>query len=243
MRRRMLAPSRAETKGSRKPFSSNRPTQAGFTLLEILIAIALLGLLTSLAYVGVQFGIGSWRRAEHQRSDDSDRSAVERVLRQALTGAYPRFASPNLADRTIAFDGEPQMLTLITPLPAAIQAGIMAQQRFFLQATDNEPAFMMGWRVDLPASDGGVLPENLVPLLPRVLYARFSYFGHQKGAVDPSWSDAWVGMTTLPELVRVRLWRQRDSASPWLDITVASRTTTPTDCVYDAADFQCRRVR
>ena len=87
--------------------SMRQHEDAGFTLVELLIAIALLGMLTVLAYGAVQFGNLSWRHASVRRDADADRAAVRRLLGRSIETAYrlshrptmPTVRSPSMASR------------------------------------------------------------------------------------------------------------------------------------------------
>ena len=214
--------------------------EAGFTLLELLVAVALLGLLTVIAYGGVRFGSLSWTHAERNRTADADQAAIVRVLRQALANAYPGYASANPADPTVAFSGAAEQLTLLTPLPDAIEPGVMAVRRFRLA---EDGTLVMDWRLDLPAADGESAPFRTTPLAGGIARLRFSYFGPSLNPLDPaSWFDQWTGMRGLPELVRVQAWRRAEDA-PFVRLVTATAITTNTECVYDPTDANCRRGR
>ena len=57
---------------SRHDAAASSPTAAGFTLVEILVAITLLGLLMAALFGGVQLGVRAWEASE-ARLDDSSR--------------------------------------------------------------------------------------------------------------------------------------------------------------------------
>ena len=103
---------------------SRRDAGAGFTLVELLIALTLVGLLATLVFGGVRLAARAWGRTDDRAAEAADRWAVANVLRDAIAGAYPAFASSDPRDRTIAFDGEAGSLTLLAPLPQAIAAGV-----------------------------------------------------------------------------------------------------------------------
>jgi len=217
---------------------------AGFTLVEILVVVALIGLLSSLIFGGIGFGAKAWTRVERRAIEGADIGAVQGVLRRTIAAAFPAFASSDPTDGSIAFDGEGASLALVAPLPVAIEAGVLARQRFFVAQNGRAQALYMGWRLDLPsADDGAPLAENTVLLLDHVQSARFDYFGPPDDMHDPIWQEAWTGRPSLPQMVRIRIERDDSRLPPWPDLVSQPRATTNPACVYDPVDAGCRRIR
>lgn len=216
------------------------PGGAGFTLVELLIAIALIGMLTVLAYGDVQFGNLSWHHANLVRNADAELVAIRQVLGRSIANAYPAYASGDLADTKIAFDGAAETLDLVAPLPEAFGPGLMAAERFAVDRR-SKPALVMSWRLNLPAATGGALPVRTVPLAQSVATIRFAYFGRQKQDQTAAWYDKWSGMRWLPELIRVRVWREGVPDRAWLDFAVEPKLTTNVACAYDQIGPECRR--
>ncbi len=62
--------------------------QRGFTLLEILVAVTLLGLLMAALFGGVRLGVRAWEASGARLDDDARLTAVQDFLRERLTQAY-----------------------------------------------------------------------------------------------------------------------------------------------------------
>lgn len=224
--------------------SGRREGAAGFTLVELLIALTLVGLLTTLVFGGVRLAARAWGRTDDRAAEAADRWAVANVLRDAITGAYPAFASSDLRDRTIAFDGAAGSLALLAPLPQAIAAGVTAEMRFYLVGEGASRTLVLGWRLDLPsAKTGGPLPENRVVLLDRVRRIDFAYFGSDGPDEAPMWHQDWSERTALPQLVRIDLERSDRALPAWPTLVAAPRATINTACIFDPLTAGCRRVR
>jgi general secretion pathway protein J len=224
--------------------SPRRVCEAGFTLVELLTAVTLLALLTTLVFGAIKYAGRAWAETDHRAVAAADLSAVQAVFSHAIAGAYPAFALADPTDREIAFNGAGEWLALVAPLPAAIASGVEAQQRFFVEGEGRSRALVMGWRLDLPSSDEATaLPENRVRLLDRVRSLRFAYYGTADPTQAPTWLERWSGYTKLPELVRVHIERDDPAMPEWRDLVVATRATATTACVYDAGAAACRRFR
>jgi len=220
------------------------PSETGFTLVELLIAVTLLALLTTLVFAAMRFAARAWAETDHRAVAAADLSAVQAVFRHAITGAYPAFASADPIDREITFDGTREWLALVAPLPAAIASGVEADQRFFVEGEGRSRVLVMGWRFDLPSSDEvKPLPENRVRLLDHVHALRFAYFGTLDPTQAPGWWERWSGYTRLPDLVRVHIERDDPALPQWPDLVVETRATANTACFYDAVAAACRRFR
>ena len=216
--------------------------EAGFTLLEVLVGLALLGMLTGLAYGTVKFAAVSWRRASAQREDQADRMAVSSLLQRSISQSYPAFVTRDSSDRRVAFEGLPRSMAMIAPLPAAIEEGVMARERFYVAAEGVSNALMFAWTLDLPASGGGELRPRVMRLAGLIRTVKIEYFGPPDATHSPIWQDSWLERSRLPDLVRVRVWRINTVGRAWIDLAVHPATTTPVDCVYDPVDMNCRRL-
>ena len=220
------------------------PSEAGFTLLELLIAITLLAVLTTLVFGAIKYAAQAWAATDHRAIAAADLSAMEQVLRHAITGAYPAFTSADPTDREIAFDGASEWLALVAPLPAAIASGVEARQRFFIEGEGRSRALVMGWRFDLPSSDEATpLPERLIRLLDHVRALGFAYYGAPDPAQAPIWWRRWSGYPRLPDLVRVHIERDEPVSPQWPDLVFETRANANTACLYDAVAAACRRFR
>ena len=218
--------------------------EQGFTSVELLVAVTLLALLTTLVFGAIKYAGRAWAETDHRAVAAADLSAVQSVFLHAITGAYPAFASADPTVREIAFNGAGEWLALVAPLPAAIAPGVEAQQRFFIEGEGRSRALVMGWRFDLPSSDEATrLQENRVQLLDHVRSLRFGYYGAADPTQAPTWQERWSGYTKLPDLVRVHIERDDPALPEWRDLVVATRATATTACVYDAAAAACRRFR
>jgi general secretion pathway protein J len=214
---------------------------AGFTLIEVLVALAVLGLLGVLVFSGSRIAGKTWSRVTEQTVASADIRAVHDVLRQAISSAYPNPLLGGPTNNRIAFEGESEQISLIAPLPAAIASGVRATMRFSVIAGARSRALVMDWRFDLPGVDGGGLPpEQRVVLLEDVTMVRFSYFGSADGVGAPQWLDRWSGRARLPGLVRVHIVRHGPGSEEWPDLVAEPKITMDTGCVYDAATAGCR---
>jgi general secretion pathway protein J len=218
--------------------------ESGFTLVEILVAVALVGLLSTLIVAGLRLGAQAWTKAGQRSADAGDIDAVQDLVRYTIASAYPTYASADPTDRAVAFDGDRKSLALVAPLPAAIEAGVWARERFFVAQHGDAAALFMAWRLDLPASDEGTpLPESTVLLLDHVRAAHFDYFGPSDDREDRVWQESWTDRRFLPEMVRVHIERDDPHLQSWPELVSEPRATADPACLYDPVEIGCRRMR
>src|SRR3989442_14511224 len=73
----------------RAPSTSRTRIERGFTLLEVLVSLAIMGLITSVAFAGFAIAINSWERGTTKIGQFDRRFAVERFLQRQIGLAYP----------------------------------------------------------------------------------------------------------------------------------------------------------
>jgi len=201
---------------------------AGFTLLELLVAVAVLGLLSLSIARGLSLGSGAWSRA-HTRTSQAERLRdATRLLRQLVAGAIPAFANSAPDDRTIAFAGTQDELHFITRLPPAAGTPATVAARLFVEDSN----LILAWRLDLPRSDGpGLLPEDRRIIAQNIAALKFAYAG-----ASAPWQDQWLGQTALPSLISIAI-------AGWPPLVAETRATATSACLYDASDIECRKVQ
>ena len=96
-----------------------RPTDAGLTLMEVLIAVSLLSLLSVGMLIAMRVGLSATAKANARLIDDRRVAGTQRILEQEIAGFMPVKAlcggNPPAAKASILFfQGEPQSMRFVS---------------------------------------------------------------------------------------------------------------------------------
>ncbi len=187
----------------------------GFTLLEVLIAIAVLGFLLAGLAAGTHFGIGVLHRQATTQADRESLGTTDRVFRALIAAA-----EPFQQGQAPSFSGGPAALVLRTRLPVAAnlliardvvaQIGVDADARLVLRVT---PLPRAHWISPPP-----VLEEALTERVKRIDLA---YWQPGTGGSPGRWVANWAARQP-PPLVRLRVVPWETNARRWPDIVAAT---------------------
>jgi len=195
--------------------------QSGFTLLELLVALVVLGLLVVGLTQGVRAGLTMWGAQTRRLGETGELDAGARVLRTLLSeiaapppGGFGRAAGgpPKLEGRTdsLAFVGD-----LPTGLGTTRRANItleLVQERLVLRWTPH--------RHELTTAPE---PEPVeTELIGGVQRLEFAYWGSPAADQPAAWQEQWGGFN-IPGLIRVRLAFAKDDRRRWPDLIAAPR--------------------
>lgn len=183
----------------------------GFTLLEMLIGMTLLGFILALLYGGFRLASHSWNafenRAERAADDQAGRALVRRLVSHAQPLHWKR-----LPGQPLAFTGQRESLRLVAPLTALV--GLRLTELAIeqgSQAPDNAGGPLRVVLRDAPLRyDGDIFSDSFAereahPLFSGLADAGFAYFGPEKPGSPPQWWDAWPNPHRFPSLVRLRI--------------------------------------
>ena len=212
--------------------------QAGFTLVETLVAIALLSLLTVALSVSLRFGLDAWAKGSAHSDQLSRALTVEGLLRRVLEEAYPYFVFNDPACQCVDFDGTRDTLMFLAYAPAAL--GGSGRSRFRLSVTRHEGLsdLVVASQAELAAGSSPSSGEKT--LLAGAAAVEFSYFGRSRTESSARWHDQWSRQIALPELLRIQVRFAEGDARRWPDLVIAPRIVVDAGCVYDQLTKQCR---
>jgi prepilin-type N-terminal cleavage/methylation domain-containing protein len=89
--------------------------QRGFTLLELVIALAIVGALLAVAFGGLRVGLAAWGQGEDRAEAHQHIRGVALSLARALGGAYPyRGSRTDAPESVLLFSGEPHRIEFVT---------------------------------------------------------------------------------------------------------------------------------
>jgi general secretion pathway protein J len=213
---------------------TNSPV-AGFTLVELLVGLTLLGFLSLLMLTGFETTAGAWRRADARGTAGRELQSAQDLLRDRLSQAYPAVVDAEPGGHTVDFSGGPDTIEFLAPLPARFGARIFVHYRLHFEGGTLRLAWSMTGKPDQDSDE----PAEAT-IIDDLSGIAISYFGLDDPADPPHWHDSWRGRKALPPLIRIRLNQQAGETAAWPDLLVAPLVSADASCVFDASDGACR---
>jgi general secretion pathway protein J len=207
---------------------------AGYTLVELLASLIIIGLASAMMFSGVVAGRRVWEHGDAANVAGESVSGAQMVLRERLERAFPatRFDKiPTYAD----FAGNANTVIFLAP-PRDIHApsGLV---RYTLALAPNGDLVLT--ELSDVAADPKA-PGNPLVLLHNVQQIDIGYFGVLPPDKVPAWHDQWQGRATLPLLMRVRVQFPPDDIRAWPDLLVKPFAMVDSMCVLTVMTGKCR---
>lgn len=180
-------------------------TESGFTLIEVLIAMTLLGVIMALLFASLKISAESWEKSEKKVSDIGDIAAVVNFFQRHLVDARPLWNDFNKQEKLFSFQGVSQSLQFVSAFPAsAARSGL---QLFTLELVniDKEQAIKVTLTPFYPPPEGEDWMKEDDILIHHVENFTLAYFGQEKGQNESRWTDQWLENDTLPSLVKIKI--------------------------------------
>ncbi len=212
------------------------PRQTGFTLLEILIATSILGLMMLVLMGSLRIGAASWDAGENRMAASERLHTLHHFLRWHIGTALPVSGMSSQGRNEFLFQGGGDFLEYVAPLPAQVKSGGLYRFRLYLSGEDGHeslrlrlmpylgpPAHRPGPLLNEPPPDPEVVDD--LELLEEVAHLKISYLArtlpHQRTDAEPlEWVEEWI-QPALPALVRIEL--TPAAAAAWPPLIVAPR--------------------
>ena len=176
--------------------------QGGFTLLEMLVVVTVLGFLVIGLTQGVRTGLTLWEAQTRRVGETAELDAAARILRALLSGIAPSPSGPAAgAAGGTELKGSAGSLAFVGDLPT----GLGTTQRADITLELSHGQLVLRWtphRHEL--STAAAAPPTETELVGNVEHLDLAYWGTSPSGQETGWQSQWDG-PAVPELIRVRL--------------------------------------
>ncbi len=203
----------------------------GFTLVELLVAMTLIGLMFVALFGGLRFGTRVWEVGAERSAEFAEVEVTQALLRRQLDQLLPL---PGLdeGEQEISFSGEQERLTFTAPAPSQFGLGGVYYFDLFGEQADGRQRLVLRWQLYRPDRDQPFNEEESEQrtLLENIEAVRFGYYGDPElfevgERIDAGeWRERWVGAALPPQLIAVRIAFPENDARYWPELIIAPRT-------------------
>lgn len=169
----------------------------GFTLVEVMVALAIMAIIVSVAFSGLTIGLNSWDRGSKEIDSFDRRATIERLLKRQLAQASPMQFKIN-DQAFVLFRGSNRRLEFISDYSLADGP---ADFRKIDYATENG-SFLYGEKHLF----GYVPAENEEPPTEAIAgFGQVSFRFLARGGDRPTWLNEWKLGMGLPVAVLAQI--------------------------------------
>jgi prepilin-type N-terminal cleavage/methylation domain-containing protein len=201
----------------------------GYSLLELTIALALIGFIAIAIGGGMRFGARAWETSEAKLDALERVEGAQMLLRTLLQQALPRLLDPSVAADPLLFRGTRERLRFSAPVPRAFGGKGIAQFELSVEAARDGKRLALSWRGQTGTRERQVILTGAHDIA-------FAY-----GTAD-GWQGTWMDESGAPRLVRVQVAHADGAKLSWPDLVVRTRIMRDPLCIFDADTFGCRNV-
>jgi len=194
---------------------------AGFTLLEVLAALALLALLLLGVYSGVRSATHTVQAGGVKIEQLDEMRSAQQFLRRELAQAMAQPMAHDDNGNGIFFTGSGDTMRFVAPLPGYL--GRMGPQLIEVKLVKGDHGKQLVASLAVLPPDGSA-PKPLGDpqvLIDGVIDGSFSYRGVNQQGQPMDWQDNWNSAATMPNLVTITL--ELDQGRSWPILSVPLR--------------------
>lgn len=207
----------------------------GFTLIEVLVALALMAMIATILIASLEIGGHTWQRVIRATTRSEEIAQTQYLLRHQLGALYPYQRSTETeAPRFLVSDGH--QVEFSSSAPLARSDGIW---RYQLLVTKIGTLTLRSRR-----DRNGRADPRAAEWADEILLVAVDQLSLQFWQKSPDeaghWVDQWTDSNTVPALIRVEVIFAARDPRRWPPLYIGPRVDTDAQCVFDVVSRRCR---
>lgn len=176
----------------------SKDTTAGFSLIEMVAALAIVALLVAMVPGTLRLGKRAWQTG--QSSEETAAAAAVDFVTERLKGAHAIYASDDSGLPRLAFDGRAQSLSFVSEVAIGPRGGGLYKIAFGSVSAGSTQLQLTLFRPDASAP---AAPDDVRDLSGGLAGVNLRYFGPADRNAAPSWQREWLRGDRLPDLIEI----------------------------------------
>ena len=198
----------------------------GYTLIEMLVALTLLGFIVVLISGTFQFGARAWEATAREIDRAGEIEAGQSFLRRELAQTLQLSFGMAAAEPEPVFAGGSESLRFSAPLSFRYLDGGLYVFTLGVGSSGSTDDLVLQWRVYRPDASPREEPVGEpTTLVSDIADLRLAYYGRISDDADPAWHPQWDG-EDLPDLVRVDVAFPDAGRRVWPSLIVALKSSS-----------------
>jgi general secretion pathway protein J len=178
----------------------------GFTLVELLLAVTLMGMLLALAYGGFRAATRAADRGQEILEDGGRIRMAHQFVRRQLNQMLPlAFAEDENEGLRLVFVGDARRILFVGPMPGYLGFGGPQVQELALVDDDDGMALVLNHALLQGFEEPLLYERDPVLLLDKIESGSFSFLGLDENGEPLPWATSWGDPDMLPEAVALDL--------------------------------------
>lgn len=210
----------------------------GFTLIEMVVALAILSLCMTVLYAGLHLSLASWRVVVHRSVEEDWVRTAQGFLRSRLESLSPFHVAAGVTD--IPVSGTFEEVEFTGPAPQAMGIGELRYDvRLRRRRSGND--LVVRWRRTWDGRVDRVAGETWheEPLLENVRTLELQYLALDP-ALGPQWLSSWNARAGAPALIRIAVEFGPTDRRRWPKLTIRPKIEADPQCQFDPVSQACR---
>lgn len=192
----------------------------GFTLVEVMISLTILGLMILMIFGAFRLGLSAWEKGESVSEDYQKIRVISRLISQQMKSVVPyKIKSKKAEGDYLAFEGKEQSLKFVSALPFKTRQpeGFVYVTYVFKKEGEKAGQLLLHEQRALNRDFIEEEPnqERSIPLLKDISEIRFEYYREEDKAKDQSekWLKEWDAKEEkrLPKALKMTITSDRRS--------------------------------
>jgi len=190
---------------------------AGFSLIEVLLAISLVAMIMALAWGGFRASIRATNSGEVLIEQTNQLRISHQFVRRQLSLVKSMIIEEGEAvdDLQIRFIGDRDFVRFVAPMPGYLSYGGPYVQELRIEPNGDGLALVYYYAMLNGYEPGEIESSEGIVLLDRVAEGGFRYLGMDPEDQSPFWDDFWEDTEALPLAVSLEMDLDRGNGLTW----------------------------